>query len=139
MPAPEVMQSSEIVEQIKKMVESTAGACRVQAIFGEPTKLVTQTIVPVGALYASYGGGAGGVALVGGGGVGVTVQVVPLGFIHEEGGVVRFTAITPPVFAGPPLNVTEAPRSGLLEAARARLSGAFARATGRLDERGPGP
>lgn len=119
------MQPTEIVEQIKRMMEVTASTCRVQAIFGEPTKLVTQTIIPVGAVSASYGGGSGGVPFVGGGGVGVTVQVIPLGFIHEEEGVVRFTAI-----AVPALGVPLEPRQGsFVSQARERLSGAFARAT----------
>jgi uncharacterized spore protein YtfJ len=90
------MKPENIVSELEKIVEASQDTCRVQAIFGEPAKLATQTIVPVGAILTSFGGGGGGIPLVGGGGVGVQLRVLPLGFIHEQDGAVRFTPIELP-------------------------------------------
>ncbi len=102
-------------------MEVTASTRRVQPIFGEPTKLVTQTIIPVGGS-ASYSGGSEGVPFVESGGVGVSVQVIPLGFIHDEEGVVRFASIAVPVLGVP----REPLQGGLVRQARERLAMAAA-------------
>lgn len=133
------MKVEKIVDEIEKIAVATDGSCRVQAIFGEPKKLETQTIVPVGAILTSFGGGGGGPPFLNGGGVGVNLRVLPIGFIHEENGVARFTAIELPaeyarLGPGKPKDRTH---EGLLAKARARIDAAIRRATARQDKATP--
>ena len=59
----------------------------VQAVFGEAIKLEHHTIIPVAVV--AGGGGAGGSA----GGMGLGLNVRPVGFIYESGDQVLFTPI----------------------------------------------
>jgi len=85
---------------MKQIAETFEKEGNVRAVFAEPVKLETKTVIPVAAI--SLGGGAGGMgpvteskvarAILGGGG-GAAIQVQPVGFIHERDGEVVFTPI----------------------------------------------
>ena len=88
------MDFEAIARHIAETIERSGSA---KAVFGEPIKLQTQTIVPVAAVAAAVGGGAGHAATIaGGGGGGFNLKVVPLGYIHEQDGRVTFSAIELP-------------------------------------------
>jgi len=88
-------------EVVKQLAETFQHEGNTHAIYGEPVKLETKTIIPVACV--QLGGGGGGLqrpantegaklaALGGGGGAGFTV--FPVGFLHEEKGEVVFTPI----------------------------------------------
>ena len=102
--------AQEILRQIAGVLQNTAN---VQTVFGAPLELDGHTIIPVAALFLSFGGGAGaggvlakvleGAAslagrvlprvLAGGAGGGLNVSVRPVGFIHDDKGGVAFTPI----------------------------------------------
>jgi uncharacterized spore protein YtfJ len=66
----------------------------VQAVFGEAIKLEHHTIIPVAVV--AGGGGAGGTQgeqSVSAGGMGLGLNVRPVGFIYESGDQVLFTPI----------------------------------------------
>ena len=92
-----------IVSKIGDTIQKEAS---VRAVFGEVIQLGEHRIVPVALVTMAMGGGAGGAssekrADAGpprhgsgfGGGGGLEVKAIPVGFIHEEAGSVRFTAI----------------------------------------------
>ena len=87
------MDYEAIARQIAETIEHTGNA---KAVFGEPVKLSTQTIVPVAAITSSVGGGGGHTGLGGGGGGGFQLRAVPIGYIHERDGNVVFSAIDVP-------------------------------------------
>jgi uncharacterized spore protein YtfJ len=83
-----------IARHIAQTIEHSGNA---KAVYGEPVKLQTQTIVPVAAVVAAVGGGGGQASIVGaGGGGGFTIRVIPLGYIHEKDGAVMFSPIEVP-------------------------------------------
>lgn len=93
------MAMEDMVKQIAEAVEKEGNS---RAVFGEPMKLETKTLIPVAAIQLAGGGGAGGSpdktgkgimkAIFGGGGGG-NFDVHPVGFIHERDGEVIFTPI----------------------------------------------
>jgi uncharacterized spore protein YtfJ len=87
------MDFEAIARQIADTIEHTGNA---KAVFGEPIKLSTQTIVPVAAISSNVGGGGGRSGIGGGGGGGFQLRVVPIGYIHERDGAVVFSAIEVP-------------------------------------------
>jgi uncharacterized spore protein YtfJ len=96
-----VMDFQAIAKHIAETIEHSGSA---KAVFGEPVKLATQTIVPVAAISSHVGGGGGRTGLGGGGGGGFHLRVVPIGYIHEKDGAVVFSAIDVPehVLSPPP-------------------------------------
>jgi uncharacterized spore protein YtfJ len=90
------MRADKITTELEKIGDITAKLGRVQTIFGDPIKLDTQTIVPVCAVVASFGAGGGGIPLLSGLGGGGDLRVLPIGFLHEQDGVVRFHAVDLP-------------------------------------------
>jgi uncharacterized spore protein YtfJ len=82
--------------EIQRVVETATKLGHVEAIFGAPIKLDTQSIVPVGMVVTSFGAGGGGVPLLSGIGGGGDLRVMPVGFLHEREGKVEFTAIELP-------------------------------------------
>ena len=82
-----------LAKQIAHTIEQGGNA---KAIFGEPVKLSTQTLVPVALVSTSLGLGGGHAKVMGGGGGGFQLRVVPIGFIHEKDGQVVFTSIDVP-------------------------------------------
>ena len=91
-----------VVAELAQTIQKEAS---VRAVFGEPIKLDQHTIVPVALVTMGFGAGGGGgrarptkeleaaqrVAFGGGGGL--DVKAIPMGFIHEDNGGVRFTPI----------------------------------------------
>ncbi len=85
-----------IEELVRKVAETLEKEGNTRAIFGEPIKLDTKTLIPV-ACVAVGGAGAGvspkadqrGFGAGGGGGL----NVMPVGFIHEQAGEIVFTPI----------------------------------------------
>lgn len=103
------MDFEAIARHIAQTIEHSGNA---KAVFGEPVKLQTQTIVPVAAVVAAVGGGGGQASILGGGGGGFTIRVIPVGYIHEKDGAVMFSAIEVPdellsIDRAIPLNVQE--------------------------------
>jgi uncharacterized spore protein YtfJ len=93
----------DLASMLRSVTEAIGRNGNAKAVFGDPVKLETQTIVPVAVVDTSLGGGGGvGRLFGGGGGGGVRLKVYPLGFIHEQNGAVTFTRI-------------EVPREALLE------------------------
>ena len=85
------MDLQALVKQAAAALEKTGNA---RAVFGDPVKLDTRTIVPVAAVLTSLGIGAGPAALFGGGGL--DLRVVPLGYVHETDEGIAFTRIEIP-------------------------------------------
>ena len=94
----------------RSIAETIARSGNAKAIFGEPIKLETCTIVPVVAVTLAVGGGGGHLfggkrvkdaasteAPFGGSGGGGELNIVPLGFISEKNGEAVFTPIESPV------------------------------------------
>ena len=90
------MKVSQITPEIDKAIETANKLGHVKAIFGDPIKLDTQTIVPVGVVITSFGAGGGGFPLMSGVGGGGDLRVLPIGYLHERDGDVVFTAIEVP-------------------------------------------
>jgi uncharacterized spore protein YtfJ len=93
------MAMEEMVKQIAEAVEKEGNS---RAVFGEPMKLETKTVIPVAAIQLAGGGGVGGspekngqrlIKAIFGGGGGGGFDVHPVGFIHERNGEVVFTPI----------------------------------------------
>jgi uncharacterized spore protein YtfJ len=84
------MDFEAIAKHIAETIEHSGTA---KAVFGEPVKLATQTIIPVAAIAANVGGGGGRAGIGGGGGGGFHLRVIPVGYIHEKDGAVVFTTI----------------------------------------------
>jgi uncharacterized spore protein YtfJ len=93
------MPFEDVVKQVAETLEREGNA---RAVFGEPVKLETKTVIPVACV--QLGGGGGGMRpgaaargklaqLMLGGGGGGGFLVYPVGFIHEEHGEVVFTPI----------------------------------------------
>jgi len=87
------MDLEAIARHIAEAIEHGGNA---RAVFGEPVKLATQTVVPVAVVSSQVGGGGGSAFLGGGGGGGFHLRVVPIGYIHEKDGAVVFSAIDVP-------------------------------------------
>ena len=114
------MDFEAIARQIADTIEHTGNA---KAVFGEPIKLSTQTIVPVAAITSNVGGGGGRSGIGGGGGGGFQLRVVPIGYIHERDGAVVFSAIDVPAhLVSLPPKVEEQVRGPLLAHVFERLS-----------------
>lgn len=87
---------------VKQLSEALTQEGNTRAVFGEPVKLETKTIIPVACI--QLGAGGGGVLpaaieqsqavrrFIGGGGGGA-FSVFPVGYLHEEHGEVVFTPI----------------------------------------------
>ena len=90
------MKVSQITPEIDKAIETANKLGHVKAIFGDPIKLETQTIVPIGVVITSFGAGGGGLAFASGMGGGGDLRVLPIGYLHEHDGDVVFTAIEVP-------------------------------------------
>jgi len=88
-----VMDVEAIAKHIAETIERSGNA---KAVFGEPVKLATQTIVPVAAISSHVGGGGGRTGFGGGGGGGFQLRVIPIGYIHEKDGAVVFSGIEVP-------------------------------------------
>lgn len=96
------MESS-VQELVRQVAETIQKEASVRAVFGEPIKLDQHTIVPVAIVHIAFGGGGAGTSgvkseVVGkmlgfGGGGGLDVSSVPLGFITEKDGDVVFRSI----------------------------------------------
>jgi uncharacterized spore protein YtfJ len=90
------MSVDEMIKQVTTTLEKQGNA---RAVFSEPIKLESHTVIPVatvgvGGAGATAGGRQGGplTRLLGaGGGMGLSIR--PVGFIHESGSEVVFTAI----------------------------------------------
>jgi uncharacterized spore protein YtfJ len=108
-----VMDVEAIAKHIAETIERSGNA---KAVFGEPVKLATQTIVPVAAISSHVGGGGGRSGFGGGGGGGFYLQVVPIGYIHEKDGAVVFTQIDVPECALDPLPKSEEQARGAVVA-----------------------
>ncbi len=102
------MPMEEIVKQIAETLEREGNA---RAVFGEPMKLESKTVIPVAVIGFGGGGGLGAAPdssklvkaiFSGGGGGGFNIR--PVGFIHERGGEVVFTPIHIDVRGKPFLN-----------------------------------
>ena len=88
---------------IGKIGETIQNEANVKAVFGAPIQLETRSLVPVALVSVTLGGGGGGARIFGkgdapsaapfGGGGGMTITAVPVGFLSEKDGVVVFTAI----------------------------------------------
>lgn len=114
---------------MKQITETFEREGNVRAVFAEPVKLETKTVIPVAAI--SLGGGAGGVspavesklakAIFGGGG-GAAIQVQPVGFIHERDGEVVFTPIHVDVKGKPFLTEASAGLGRAIDTVSATLS-----------------
>lgn len=88
------MDMETVVREAANAIESTGNA---RAVFGDPIKLDTHVIVPVAAVLTGVGLGGGQSVLLGaGGGGGVDLKVVPLGYIHETDEGIEFTRIEVP-------------------------------------------
>lgn len=98
-----------------------------QTIFGDPIKLESQTIVPVGAVITAFGAGGGGFPLVSGRGGGGDLRVLPVGFLHEVNGEVQFTPIEIPAHLTHPVHKHDGdaarPDHGLVGRIRRALRG----------------
>src|SRR5215831_14433750 len=82
-----------IARHIAETIEHSGTA---KAVFGEPVKLATQTVVPVAAIFCHVGAGGGRSGIGGGGGGGFHLRVVPIGYIHEKEGTAVFSPIDVP-------------------------------------------
>ena len=83
------MPYEDLVKQMGVTLERDGS---VQAVFGEAMKLEHHTIVPVAVV--TGGGGAGGTqGANSAGGMGLALNVRPVGFIYESGDEVLFTPI----------------------------------------------
>jgi uncharacterized spore protein YtfJ len=91
------MALEDVVKQIAETLEREGNA---RAVFGEPMKLETKTLIPVAVIGLGGGGALGGAPdsskvmkaiFSGGGGGGFNVR--PVGFIHERDGEVVYTPI----------------------------------------------
>ncbi len=83
-----------VVKQAAEALEKTGNA---RAVFGDPVKLDTRTIVPVAAVLTNLGIGGGQATILGiGGGGGLNLRVVPLGYVHETDEGIAFTRIEIP-------------------------------------------
>jgi uncharacterized spore protein YtfJ len=107
------MDLEAIAKHIAETIERSGSA---KAVFGEPVKLATQSIVPVAAISANVGGGGGRAGIGGGGGGGFHLRVVPIGYIHEKEGAVVFTPIDVPESALAPHPKPDEPVSGTVVA-----------------------
>jgi uncharacterized spore protein YtfJ len=107
------MDLESIAKHIAETIERSGNA---KAVFGEPVKLATQTIVPVVAISAHVGGGGGRSGIGGGGGGGFHLRVVPVGYIHEKEGAVVFSPIDVPEHALSPLPKVEEQARGAVVA-----------------------
>lgn len=94
------MPIEDLVKQVAVTLERDGGA---QAVFGPSIELAHHVIVPV----AVVSGGAAGAGSQASGGLGLGLNVRPVGFIHESGDHVVFT----------PIHVDDAKRSVFTEAA----------------------
>ena len=83
------MPYEDLVKQMGVALERDGN---VQAVFGEAVKLEHHTIIPVAVV--AGGGGAGGTqGDLSAGGMGMALNVRPVGFIYESGDEVLFTPI----------------------------------------------
>jgi len=115
------MDIAALAAHISRTIEASGNA---KAIYGEPIKLETHTVVPVAALVVTVGGGGGALSAIGGGGGGLTMKVAPVGYLHEKDGVVTFTPIdVPPQVLASPADAAheKAPSPSLIEKLRERL------------------
>jgi len=88
----------DITALVHEVAEAIGRSGQARAVFGDPLKLDTQTIIPVAVVMTRLGGGGGTTAIIGGGGgVGMHLDVLPVGFIHEKDGVATFTALDLPL------------------------------------------
>lgn len=87
------MDFESIARHIAETIERSGNA---KAIFAEPVKLTTQTVVPVAAISCQVGGGGGHAGIGVGGGGGFNLRVLPIGYIHEKDGEVVFSSIDVP-------------------------------------------
>jgi uncharacterized spore protein YtfJ len=93
------MDIQKLVHDVAETLQRDANA---RAVFGEPVTLGEHTILPVAMVIMALGGGGGGLSpdpekpMGMGGGGGLDVKTLPVGFIHESDGEVRFTAIPLP-------------------------------------------
>ncbi len=108
------MDPTQLATVVRDVTTALEREANVRAVFGEPIRLETKTVIPVATI--GLGGGGGGVrslgaavesvrrwispktvhtapsrTLAGGGGAGFNVR--PVGFLHEEDGRVVFTPI----------------------------------------------
>lgn len=90
------MRAKDIAPEIEKAIETANKLGHVKAIFGDPIKLDTQTIVPIGVVITSFGAGGGGLPLMSGMGGGGDLRVLPIGYLAEKDGAVAFHAIDLP-------------------------------------------
>lgn len=98
------MDLGAIAKHIAETIERSGNA---KAVFGEPVKLATQTIVPVAAVSCHVGAGGGRSGIGSGGGGGFHLRVVPVGYIHERDGAVVFSSIDVPEQALAPQSKSE--------------------------------
>ncbi len=93
---------------IKSITETLQKEANVNTVFGQPLELESKKAIPVARIQMTVSGGGGGGSgheeqetegappkdgSGGGGGGKIDVQVIPVGFIHEGGDGVVFTAI----------------------------------------------
>jgi uncharacterized spore protein YtfJ len=109
-------RSPQLEVVIKEIAETVQREGSVRAVFGDPLKLDTHSIIPVAAVRINLGGGMGSAKAPAadnlkaklmpsgfGGGGGINIEAVPLGFIFEREGTVTFNAIeSTPADAGLP-------------------------------------
>ena len=107
------MDLEAIAKYIAETIEHSGTA---KAVFGEPVKLASQSIVPVAAIAANVGGGGGRSGLGGGGGGGFHLRVVPIGYLHEKEGAVIFSPIDVPEGVLSPQIKADEPVSGTVVA-----------------------
>lgn len=113
------MDVEAIAKHIAETIERSGNA---KAVFGEPVKLATQTIVPVAAISSHVGGGGGRAGFGGGGGGDFYLRVVPVGYIHEKDGAVVFSAIdVPEPLRVPPPKAEEQARGAVVSRVLERL------------------
>ncbi|HVV84800.1 MAG TPA: hypothetical protein VHE35_17170 [Kofleriaceae bacterium] len=127
------MKASQIAPEIDKAIETANKLGHVKAIFGEPIKLETTSIVPVGVVITSFGAGGGGLPLLSGMGGGGDLRVLPIGFLSEQAGAVKFTAIDLPpelLHAHAAKKPRPQPPAGAPKGVLERVRAAFAPRTG---------
>ena len=90
------MDPTAITANVAKLAEKVKTDNPVQALFGAPVMVGTRSVVPVGALVSVCSGGGGGVPFIGGGGVNVVQRVLPIGYLYETDGEIRFGRIELP-------------------------------------------
>ena len=116
------MDFESIARHIAETIERSGNA---KAVFGEPVKLTTQSVVPVAAISCQVGGGGGHAGIGGGGGGGFNLRVLPIGYIHEKDGAVVFSPIDVPdhVLFPPPSKPEERTSPAVVTRLMERLGG----------------